>query len=96
MYERENMTDKVIFNSKSTASTMGWGAVLIWFSANILSQAIFIGTHGVPYDASAIIVTLGPWSWVLVAIELTIWVIIGMIVLQKIKSARGIKNVPPC
>jgi hypothetical protein len=70
---------------------LGWGAVIIWFSANVLSQAAFIGTHGVPYDAATILAALGPWSWVLIAIEFGVWAIIGVIIMQKIRSTR-VKN----
>ena len=86
----------MIFRSKGASSMFGWAAVLIWFSANILSQAFFIGIHGAPYDAAAIIVSLGPWSWVIVAIELTIWIIFGLMILQKIKSAKAKKIIPSC
>ena len=62
---------------------IGWNAVLIWFSASILSQAAFIGTHGIPYDANMLLDALGPWSWVLITIELGIWIALGVIVTQK-------------
>ena len=81
----------VIIRNRSTASMLGWGAVIIWFSANVLSQAAFIGTHGVPYDAATILAALGPWSWVLIAIEFGVWAIIGVIIMQKIRSTR-VKN----
>ncbi|MDP6742492.1 MAG: hypothetical protein QF807_07355 [Candidatus Thalassarchaeaceae archaeon] len=71
---------------------LGWGAVIIWFSANVLSQAAFIGTHGVPYDAATILSALGPWSWVLIAIEFSVWAIIGVIIMQKIRSTRAKHN----
>ncbi|MDP7312480.1 MAG: hypothetical protein QF831_03480 [Candidatus Thalassarchaeaceae archaeon] len=81
----------MIIRNRSTASMLGWGAVIIWFSANVLSQAAFIGTHGVPYDAATILAALGPWSWVLIAIEFGVWAIIGVIIMQKIRSTR-VKN----
>ena len=68
---------------------IGWGAVLVWFSANVLSQAAFIGTHGVPYEAEAMLEALGPWSWLLVTIELGVWLIVGNLVFQKFNSKRN-------
>ncbi len=81
----------VIIRNRSTASMLGWGAVIIWFSANVLSQAAFIGTHGVPYDAATILAALGPWSWVLITIEFSVWVIIGVVIMQKIRATRAKK-----
>ena len=82
----------MIIRNRSTAGMLGWIAVIIWFSANVLSQAAFIGTHGVPYDAATILDALGPWSWVLIVIELSVWIIIGAIIIQKIKSSRAMKK----
>ena len=59
------------------------------FSANLLSQAAFIGTHGVPYEAEAMLGALGPWSWLLVTIELGVWLIVGNLVFQKFNSKRN-------
>lgn len=81
----------VIIRNRSTASMLGWGAVIIWFSANVLSQAAFIGTHGVPYDAATILAALGPWSWVLITIEFSVWAIIGVVIMQKIRATRAKK-----
>lgn len=78
----------MIARNRNKFNMLGWGAVIIWFSANILSQAAFIGTHGVPYDATTILTALGSWSWVIIAIELSVWAIVGVIVMQKIRSTR--------
>ncbi|MDP7312810.1 MAG: hypothetical protein QF831_05180 [Candidatus Thalassarchaeaceae archaeon] len=82
----------MINRNQSTAGMLGWSAVIMWFSANVLSQAAFIGTHGVPYDAATILDALGPWSWVLIVIELSVWIIIGAIIIHKIKSSRAMKK----
>ena len=87
---------RVISRNNNASSMLGWSAVIIWFSANILSQAAFIGTHGVPYDAAQIILALGPWSWVLIAVELIVWVIFGIMILLKIKSTRDEKVISSC
>ncbi len=71
-------------------SMLGWGAVIIWFSANILSQAAFIGMHGVPYDATNLLTALGSWSWVIVVAELLIWAIAGLLIFNKIRNKKQI------
>lgn len=64
---------------------LGWAAVVVWFSANLLSQAVYIGFNGVPYDANAMLSGIGGWYWAFVAIELTIWVLLGTLVVQKVR-----------
>ncbi len=60
-------------------------AVLVWFGANLLSQAIYIGFNGQPYDANAILSSLGYWYWVCIAIELFIWGTLGSLLMQKLR-----------
>ncbi len=60
-------------------------AVLVWFGANLLSQAIYIGFNGQPYDANAILSSLGYWYWVCIAIELFIWGTLGFLLMQKLR-----------
>lgn len=81
----------MIVGKNTNTAMIGWGAVMVWFSANVLSQAAFIGTHGVPYDVEAMLGALGPWSWLLVTIELGVWLIVGTLVFQKFNSKRNIQ-----
>jgi len=74
----------LIIAKNRNATIIGWGAVISWFCASILSQAAFIGTHGVPYEAEAMLGALGPWSWILVTIELGVWLMVGTLVFQKL------------
>jgi len=62
-----------------------WVIIAIWFGANLLSQAIYIGFNGQPYDANAILSSLGHWYWVCIAIELFIWVALGILVAKKLR-----------
>ena len=57
----------------------------IWFGANLLSQALYLGFYGEPYDANQILKSLGTWYWVCVMIELVIWLIFGSLLVQKFK-----------
>ena len=64
---------------------LSWIAVVIWFGANLISQAIYIGFNGVPYDANAILSSLGYWYWVCILVELVIWGALGFLVLRKVR-----------
>tara|TARA_B110000438_G_scaffold243108_1_gene242991 strand:- start:3013 stop:3243 length:231 start_codon:yes stop_codon:yes gene_type:complete len=64
---------------------LSWVAVVVWFSANLLSQAIYIGFNGEPYDANAILSGLGYWYWVCIVIELFIWGSLGILVMKKLR-----------
>ena len=64
---------------------LSWVAVVIWFGANLLSQAIYIGFNGEPYNANAILSSLGYWYWVCIAVELLIWGTLGFLVIRKLR-----------
>ena len=64
---------------------LSWVIVVVWFSANLLSQAIYIGFNGEPYDANAILSGLGYWYWVCIAVELFIWLALGLLVMHKLQ-----------
>ena len=70
---------------KGNGLSLGWAIVLIWFGANLLSQALYLGLYGEPYDANHILKSLGTWYWVCVMIELVIWLIFGSLLVQKFK-----------
>jgi hypothetical protein len=65
---------------------LGWAAVVVWFSANLLSQAIYMGFHGEPYNASAMLSFIGSWYWFFIAIELVIWTTFGGLVIQRVRE----------
>ena len=64
---------------------LSWVIVVVWFSANLLSQAIYIGFNGEPYDANAILSGLGYWYWICIGVELFIWVTLGLLVMHKLR-----------
>ena len=64
--------------------------VIVWFCANILSQAAFIGKFGEPYGSDLLNQELGPIYWGLVLLELSIYMI-GIYVLgSKIKYKKSL------
>ena len=71
---------------------MLWYAVLIWFSSSILSQALFIGFYGIPYDAIDLLGGIGPAYIGLVVIEMTMWALLA--VLSATKIVRKLKLKP--
>ncbi|MEE3083222.1 MAG: hypothetical protein VX320_03925 [Candidatus Thermoplasmatota archaeon] len=79
-------------NLKSTGVRLGWSIVVVWFSANVLSQMIYMRFHGMPYDASALLSSLGGWYWALLFIELAIWVLFGALVAGRIKTRIAVRQ----
>ena len=64
--------------------TIFWFAVVIWFSASLLSQAVYMAFYGVPYDAIVLLKQFGPLYYAVVVIELFIWAGIASILLLKV------------
>ncbi len=54
--------------------TILWFAVVIWFSSSLLSQSAYLAIHGLPYDAVSMLKSLGPVYYVVIALELAMWV----------------------
>lgn len=70
------MEVKEIRNKKKWAlSTYIWMSIIVWFCANVISQAAFIGKFGQPYGKDLLNQELGPIYWVLIILELSIYVI---------------------
>jgi hypothetical protein len=67
--------------------------IYIWFAASVLSQALYIGFHGVPYDSTLMIALLGPWYLLVIILEALVWAILGMILLSKMLSTRQQKPI---
>ena len=64
---------------------LSWAIIFIWFGANLLSQALYLGFNGEPYDANQILMSLGAWYWVCIVIELIIWLTFGSLIVQKFR-----------
>ena len=60
---------------KWTLSTYIWMSIIIWFCANIISQAVFMGKFGQPYGRELLNQELGPIYWGLIILELSIYLI---------------------
>ena len=72
-----------------------WFAVLVWFSSSLLSQSAYMAIHGLPYDAVSMLKSLGPFYYLIIALELAMWG--GLLVMGwlKLSRARQLKSTPP-
>lgn len=66
-----------------TLSRYTWSALLIWVTANILSQLIFLAEYGEPWKAEWLIIQLGPWYWLLAVMELAVYALVLFLILRK-------------
>ena len=64
-----------------------WFAVVIWFSSSLLSQSAYMAINGLPYDAVALLETLGPWYYAVVVLELAMWG--GLLAMGWVKLSRS-------
>ena len=77
-------------NGKWAISTYFWMSIVVWFCANLLSQAVFMGKFGEPYGRELLDQGLGPMYWGLIIVELSIYLIGIYILGSKFKQ----KNFP--
>ncbi len=54
--------------------TLLWFAVVIWFSSSLLSQSAYLAINGLPYDAVSMLKSLGPIYYVIIGLEIAMWV----------------------
>tara|TARA_Y100000768_G_C23537814_1_gene477865 strand:+ start:233 stop:514 length:282 start_codon:yes stop_codon:yes gene_type:complete len=78
------MTTEKAMKDDWELGTIFWFAVVIWFSASLLSQAVYMAFYGVPYDAIVLLKQFGPLYYAVVVIELFIWAGIASILLLKV------------
>lgn len=45
----------------------------VWFVANLLSQVLYISINGNPYDGVAMLASLGTYYYLILAIEVFLW-----------------------
>ena len=76
-----------------TSSIFFW-MVSIWIASNLFSQAVYMGFNGVPYSGIEMIQSLGPWYYVLVAIEVLAWIYVGVHISIKVLRNLQLKATP--
>ncbi len=57
---------------------------MVWAAANLFAQAAYIGFYGVPFDGLAMIDSLGNWYYLLVAIEIGVWVYVAVFFVKRL------------
>lgn len=79
-------------NQSNRMGNVLWFAILIWFSSSLLSQALYIGLHGIPYDAVELFGGIGPAYYLLVGLELLMWVLLAGFSITKMSRRMKIKH----
>ena len=52
--------------------------VMSWSAANLFAQAVYMGFNGVPFNGLAMIDSLGDWYYVIVLVEIAVWMYVAM------------------
>jgi len=67
-----------------TMNTVMWYAIFVWFASSLFSQSLYMAFNGVPYDAVALLQNLGPVYYIVLAIELVVWISLGSLLVKKV------------
>ncbi len=59
-----------------TGSHLSIAAIAIWFGANLMFQAVWMGRHGEPFEAAIMLRAMGPFAVLAIVVELVAWVLI--------------------
>jgi dipeptide/tripeptide permease len=59
--------------SKMKLSPLMITILAVWFVANLLSQVLYISINGNPYDGVAMLASLGTYYYLILAIEVFLW-----------------------
>ena len=65
-------------------STLLWYAIFVWFASSLFSQSLYMAFNGVPYDAVALLQNLGPVYYIVLVIEMFVWVSLGSLLVRKV------------
>ena len=65
-------------------STVMWYAIFVWFASSLFSQSLYMAFNGVPYDAVALLQNLGPVYYLVLALELVVWISLGSLLVKKV------------
>ena len=64
-------------NKQISVKVLLW-MVMSWSAANLFAQAIYMGINGVPCDGFAMINSLGNWYYLIVVVEIAVWMYVAM------------------
>jgi hypothetical protein len=84
--------------TSTTLSTVLWYAIFIWFASSLFSQSFYMALNGEPYDAITMLKELGPVYYIVVVVELAVWISLSSLlvrkVVQKTRTASKIQTLP--
>ena len=75
-----------------SVSMMSWYAVLMWFGASLFSQVAYLAIYGTPYDVNMLLDAAGPFAWLLIGIEIVVWVVMAVFIGKKVSNRIQLKR----
>lgn len=61
----------------------------IWFTANLISQLLFISHYGNPYDGISMLASLGPIYYAIIIAELLLWMwLAGFLIIKTLNRLK--------
>ena len=88
------MGTEVEQSEKLQMSTFMWYAIFVWFASSLFSQSLYMAFNGVPYDAVALLQNLGPIYYLVLLIELFVWISLGSLLVKKVLKKTGVSPSP--
>ena len=88
------MGTEVEQSEKLQMSTLMWYAIFVWFASSLFSQSLYMAFNGVPYDAVARLQNLGPIYYLVLLIELFVWISLGSLLVKKVLKKTGVSPSP--
>ena len=75
-----------------SVSTMCWYAVFIWFGASLFSQSLYMALNGAPYEANQLLSSIGPFAWIIIAVEIVVWLFVAFAVGRRVINRLQVKT----
>ena len=60
----------------------------IWFTANLISQLLFISHYGNPYDGISMLASLGPIYYAIIIAELLLWMWLAVSIIKTLNLLK--------
>jgi len=73
-------------------TTICWYAIFVWFGASLFSQSVYMAKYGIPYDANIILDSMGIFAWIVIGIEIVVWVSLLVLVAFKCQTVFQISK----
>jgi hypothetical protein len=73
-------------------STICWYAIFVWFGASLFSQSLYMAIYGMPYDAYIMLNSIGKFAYVIIAIEVVVWITLSVLMTLKLSDRFGFSH----